>query len=286
MLCLMLSAGLLPSNALAIDNPKPFNVTVTGDGPAMLLIPGLASSGKVWDETVAYYKKQYTCHVITLAGFGGEPPIEEEAYLNTVRDALLDYISDEKLDQPIVVGHSLGGFLALWMAATVPDAVGPLVIVDSLPFLSGARDPAATVEDVRSQAEQMRTMSASLSQEQFRQQQAMILPSMITDSAHVEVALATGGNSHPPTVAQAMYELMTTDLRDDLAAINVPVLVMGTWVFYQQYGATREQTLGIFQQQYAQLNGVDIQLNDKARHFIMYDDLDGMVSAMDTFLNK
>ena len=34
----------------------------------------------------------------------------------------------------VMVGHSLGGFLALWVAATAPDAVGPIVAVDGVPY--------------------------------------------------------------------------------------------------------------------------------------------------------
>lgn len=275
----------LPASVFATTDPQPFHVTVAGEGPAMVLIPGLASAGAVWDETVDYYKAHYTCHVITLAGFGGQEPIEETPYLPIIRNALLQYIADEQLDQPVVVGHSLGGFMALWMAATQPDAIGRVVVVDGLPYLAAAQNPVTTPEMIKPQAEQMRAMSASRTQEQFRQQQqTMILPSMITDPSDVATVLATAGNSHPPTVAQAMYELMTTDIREELAAITVPTLVIGTWVAYKDYGGTRDQTMGVFTQQYAKLTGADIQLNDKARHFVMYDDLPGMLDAMDTFL--
>jgi pimeloyl-ACP methyl ester carboxylesterase len=62
-------------------------------------------------------------------------PVTFPAPLQTVRDDVLRYIQEKKLDHPVIVGHSLGGFLAFWIAATAPDAVGPLVAVDGVPFL-------------------------------------------------------------------------------------------------------------------------------------------------------
>ena len=58
------TAGLLLS-ATASAAPSAFQVKVTGTGAPLILIPGLASSGEVWDGTVAHYcgGGKYQCHV-------------------------------------------------------------------------------------------------------------------------------------------------------------------------------------------------------------------------------
>ena len=48
-------------------------VTVTGEGPDVILIPGLASSGHVWDATVAHISAHHRVHVVQVAGFAGSP---------------------------------------------------------------------------------------------------------------------------------------------------------------------------------------------------------------------
>ena len=49
--------------------------------------PGLQSAGAVWDTTVAHYKERYECHVLTLAGFAGQPALPAGTpFLKTVRD--------------------------------------------------------------------------------------------------------------------------------------------------------------------------------------------------------
>src|SRR5690348_3377646 len=90
---------------------RPFKVEVVGHGPPMILIPGLGCSGDVWKETVAHFQDRYECHVLTLAGFAGEKPIDPPI-LSTVRDGILQYIREKKLGKPTIVGHSIGGFLA------------------------------------------------------------------------------------------------------------------------------------------------------------------------------
>src|SRR3954452_20806767 len=65
--------------------PAPFVARVSGSGPPMILIPGLANGGNVWDGTVAHFQGRYECHVVTLAGFAGQPAIGEP-FLEKVRD--------------------------------------------------------------------------------------------------------------------------------------------------------------------------------------------------------
>src|SRR5204862_7086820 len=136
-LCLALT---MAAAAMAQD---PFQVKVTGHGRPMILIPGLSSSGETWDTTVARYKDRFECHVLTVAGFAGVPRIPAPV-LDQVRDGLVAYIRKNKLNRPIVVGHSLGGFLALDLAARYPDLPARIVIVDSYPFLAGVMGMATT----------------------------------------------------------------------------------------------------------------------------------------------
>jgi len=269
------------------QSPSTFTVKVTGKGQPMLLIPGLSCPGAVWDETVAHYQNRYQCHVVSLAGFGGTPATgasRDSLFLRTVRDELLTYIHQNRLNKPIVVGHSLGGFMALWLASTQPDRIGPLVVVDGLPYFAGIMMPGASPARVRTMADQMRRMVTQASPEQMRTQQAMMMRTMITDPARQQVAAGYMTSSDPATIGQAMYGMYTTDLRADLARITSPTLVLGSWIGYKVVGATRETTLQNFQSQYANLPGARIVLSDTARHFIMWDDPAGFFAETDAFL--
>ncbi len=125
--------------------PRSFTVKVSGHGAPMILIPGLACSGAVWDDFVRHYADRYEMHVLTLAGFGGAPAVPE-ATLAMVRDELARYIQSAGMKKPIIVGHSLGGALAFALAERAPESVGAVVAVDGVPFLPALLNPAATAE--------------------------------------------------------------------------------------------------------------------------------------------
>jgi N-formylmaleamate deformylase len=283
------SAPLTQPTTSLVDNPAAhpdFTVRVVGKGRAILLIPGLTCPGAVWDETVARYQSRYQCHIISLAGFGGVAPAPTRtgtpSFLPAVRDQLLAYIKTQHLDRPAVIGHSLGGFMGLWLSTTQPEMMGPLVILDSLPFLSAIQNPALTAEAARPMAEGIRqqTSAGKLSLAQQRQ----MVVSMVSDTAHQGLVARWGQASIPASVAQAMYEMYTTDLRADLGVVQQPALVLGTWAAYQPYGATLASTRAIFEAQYAQLPHHRIDMSQAGKHFIMYDDTAWFFQQTDAFL--
>lgn len=264
---------------------QPFQVKVTGHGQPMILIPGLSSSGETWDTTVDHYKDRFECHVLTVAGFAGVPRVPAPM-LDRVRDGLAVYIREHRLAKPVIVGHSLGGFLALALASKYPDLPGKLVIVDSYPFLAAIMDPTATPEKARQMGAQMHQYMDPQTQADYERyvKSGMGTRAMVAKDSDFDRIVAWGLATDRTAVADAMGELVSADLRQDIAAIKGPTLVMGSWIGYKQYGATHETTLTNLRAQYAKLSGVEIQVSDTAHHFIMWDDPAWMFDAMDRFL--
>jgi pimeloyl-ACP methyl ester carboxylesterase len=94
-------------------HPSTFAVKVAGHGRPVILIPGLGCDGTIWDATVAHLAGRYETHVVSIAGFAGVPPAQVRGpLLDEVRRELVAYIQKNGLRRPIVIGHSLGGFLA------------------------------------------------------------------------------------------------------------------------------------------------------------------------------
>lgn len=279
-----LSAGLLLS-AAASAAPSAFQVKVAGTGAPLILIPGLGSSGEVWDATVARYcgDGKYQCHVLTLAGFAGVPAIEGPL-LPAVEQQLSDYIAAQKFKNPVVIGHSLGGFIGLKLAADHPSQVGRLIIVDSLPALGATQIPSATSAQLKEMGESMRSRMMTQDAATAAAAQQQILRTMVTKQEDIDRIAAWGKRSDRVTVINAMADLMSEDLRQNVSRIKAPTLVLGSWIAYKDYGTKPvfEQT---YKTQYQQLAGVKVELSDTARHFIMYDDPAWMYDRIDQFLN-
>ncbi|MCI0541776.1 MAG: alpha/beta hydrolase [Verrucomicrobiales bacterium] len=140
-------------------------VAVVGSGRAMILLPGLANSGAVWDTTIAHFKSKFECHAFTRPGFGGSPPVQGR-FFETMRKVIAEYIRDQKLEKPVIVGHSLGGFLVYLLGASDPELVGPLVVVDAAPCPPAMINEKITSDELK-QGEQMGILLASAKREDF-----------------------------------------------------------------------------------------------------------------------
>lgn len=279
---LALAGAALAAGAAQAAEPVSFRVTVTGQGQPMILIPGLASSAATWDTTVARYAQRYQCHVLNLAGFAGVPAAAG-ANLKQVEQELVRYIRDKRLDHPVVVGHSLGGFLALQLAADYPGLTGKLVIVDSLPALGALQMPDLTPDQLKSAAGRLRDSMLQgdpATQEAGRQR---MVAAMVTKPEDVARVVAWGVQSDRLAVANAMHDLMATDLRQDVARITSPTLVLGAFGAYKAF-VPRTAFEANYRTQYARLPGVQLEIAENARHFIMYDDPQWMFERMDAFL--
>jgi pimeloyl-ACP methyl ester carboxylesterase len=279
-----ITAGLLLAGSANAAHPA-FKVDVTGQGAPMILIPGLASSGEVWDGTVARYcgSGRHQCHVVTLAGFAGVPAIDTQL-LPAVVQQLSDYIVANKFDRPVVIGHSLGGFIGMKLAADHPDQVGRLIIVDTLPALGATQMPSVTPAQLKEMASGMRQRMLAQDAAASAAGQLQMVRTMITKQEDLDRVIGWGRNSDRVTVINAMADMMGDDLRQDISRIKAPTLVLGSWIAYKDYGGKPifEQ---LYKMQYQQLDGVKVELADTARHFIMYDDPAWMYDRIDHFLN-
>jgi pimeloyl-ACP methyl ester carboxylesterase len=262
-----------------------FRAKATGAGPAIIMIPGLASSGATWDSTVRHLSGHYRCIEITLAGFAGVPPIQGPL-LTAARDQIAQYIRDNHLDRPVIMGHSLGGTIALDLAAHNPQLVGPVIIVDSLPFFAGAWFGANSLAAAQPTIAQMRQGMEGMSPQQWQAmtRSGQSTNAMTTSAKDQQTLIDWGLESDQKTVTGAMIEMVSEDLRPELSKIDTPVLVIGTWVGLQNYGVTEASATQLFKEQYSGVKDLKFVMADKARHFVMWDDPVWFNQQVDGFL--
>lgn len=121
-------------------------VVVRGSGPRMVLLHGRASNSGTWEPLVPYLEG-YELHLVDTIGHGAAPSPEDPAAYAIERhlDSLEETLAS--LDRPFVlVGHSMGGFLALRFALRHPGRVRALVLESASadnPFRGGRHAKAA-----------------------------------------------------------------------------------------------------------------------------------------------
>jgi pimeloyl-ACP methyl ester carboxylesterase len=244
--------------------PTAFGVAVTGSGRPMILIPGMSCSSNVWNEVIAHAGFEY--HALTLAGFGGRPPVDRPLFASVIED-LTAYIRDRKLEHPIVVGHSLGGMLAMQLALDAPEVVGPVVVVDGRAVVGG--DPESVAY-----AKQMKAHITSMSPREYAASTRFMFHEMSDESPRLDAVIAEAIKSDPRTVGDALIELFSVDLRPRMASFRAPLLMLVPddpqliWAARSQIQPAPNHKLVVI---------------PNARHFLMIDNPTAYNSAVDAF---
>ncbi|MGA8939114.1 MAG: alpha/beta hydrolase [Acidobacteriaceae bacterium] len=266
----------------------PTRFTVVDEGtvgkPDVVLIPGLSSSRAVWDAEAKLLTPNYRLHLVQVDGFAGAAagPNATGPILKPIVEELHEYIAGAGM-HPAVIGHSLGGLLALMLADEYPGDVRKMVIVDTLPFYSVLFNPNATVEATKPYVEQMRTQMMGIPAEQYAAMQGMIAAQLVKDPAGQKLVAASAGTSDRAVVVEAMAEDMLTDLRGEVAKIGTPTLVL-----YEHDPTLKQpdpvQYEAMMKAGYESMPHVTLVRVDGSRHFIMYDQPEKFDAAVEGFL--
>jgi len=291
-LALRLAAAALAPLALAIPAPAlcqaapaeerlaHISVVTLGDaGPPVILIPGLASPRAVWDGVAPELAKAHRVYLVQVNGFGGDAAGDNDkpGLLDAITADLAGYIATHKIAQPAIVGHSMGGMLAMMLATRHPEAVGRVMVVDALPFFSLLFGPSATAEGARPFAEQARARTLATPPAAAP---VTIDPGGIwSNRADGRIRVANWSAKADPKVSgQAIYEMMTTDWRPELSKLRARPFT----ILYAT-GAGPEAT-AIFEGAYAGSPATLVPVAD-SWHFIMLDQPAAFATALNRFLS-
>lgn len=122
--------------------PSEVNYVSQGKGSPVLMIHGLAASLHDWDHLLPELTEEgYAGYALDLLGHGESPkPAERKYQMSWLFDHLVNWVDTLHLSEPsILIGHSLGGYLALEFALQFPTRIRGLILVD--PFYSRAQLP-------------------------------------------------------------------------------------------------------------------------------------------------
>jgi pimeloyl-ACP methyl ester carboxylesterase len=278
---LFLAFTAMPAVAQGFVSER-IGVTVTGSGPDVVLIPGLSSHPDVWASTVAAVPG-YRYHLVHVSGFAGRPAGANATgpVLEPVAGEIARYIREARLERPALVGHSMGGSWAMMVAARNPGLAGKVMVVDMMPFL-GAMFGAPNAEAVRPVADQIRAGMVGASAEARRTQVEQTSANMVRTESLRPGLVAQSLASDPAASTQGFYDVITTDLRPDVARIGVPLTVI--YVLPAGAPLTAEQIDQYYQASYAGAPGAVLRRIPDSYHFIMFDQPEAFQRELRAFL--
>ncbi len=105
-----------------------------GEGTPILLIHGFCETHEIWDGFDKKLSNYGRVISIDLPGFGNSPLPTEPVAIDLIADILLSWLKENKIEEPALVGHSLGGYVVLAMAERDPELCKKIVLFHSSVF--------------------------------------------------------------------------------------------------------------------------------------------------------
>lgn len=258
------------------------SVVKLGHGDPVVLIPGLSSPRAVWDGVAPDLARTHTVYLVQVNGFAGDAPGANLApdMLDGVVVDLDAYLAREKVGAVPIVGHSMGGLVAMMMARAHPARVARLMIVDSLPYIGLLFSPAATVPLVEPQAKTMRdAIAATYGKPADPAIAERTANGLALKPASRTAVKAWAMAADPRVTAEALYEDMTTDLRPDLPRIAAPITLV-----YPAPAAGPAMGEMLYKGAYATAPHVVLVPIADSAHFVMLDQPAAFRAALTAFL--
>jgi esterase len=108
------------------------NFKKIGSGPPLVILHGLFGSADNWFSISRELDQDFTMYLVDQRNHGDSPHADDWNYEVMAKD-LLELIDDEGLDKVFLMGHSMGGKVAMTFAVKYPERVERLIVADISP---------------------------------------------------------------------------------------------------------------------------------------------------------
>ncbi|MCF8307519.1 MAG: alpha/beta fold hydrolase [Bacteroidales bacterium] len=100
-----------------------------GEGQPVIILHGIFGVSDNWVTIARKIAEQFSVYLLDLRNHGQSPHSDTFNYV-AMMDDLSEFIADHQLKNPIIIGHSMGGKVAMYFALEYPESVNSLMVVD------------------------------------------------------------------------------------------------------------------------------------------------------------
>jgi pimeloyl-ACP methyl ester carboxylesterase len=228
LLTLALAAGALAQPSPQPDQESPEFREGRGEFE-MVLIHGLGASNAIWDGVEPYLAGTFKVWKFELAGHGKTQPVLDPT-IQTEAARLADFLEKEDIAYPTLVGHGLGGMIALQYCLDNPAKVHRLIMIDAAPKQLATQEQKGLVGQA---------LVENFDRFIFDRYTNMGPHPDISEQV-LDLALRT----HRPTFTSLLMSSFDYDVTDQLPSLTVPLLVIGSELLFPDPD-NREQVLAM-----------------------------------------
>lgn len=102
---------------------------IIGEGPDLIIMHGLFGMSDNWQGLAKKWGSDFRIHLLDMRNHGRSPQSNEFNY-ELMADDLLEYLDNTNLDQINILGHSMGGKVAMLFSVFYPERVKRLIVAD------------------------------------------------------------------------------------------------------------------------------------------------------------
>jgi pimeloyl-ACP methyl ester carboxylesterase len=136
------ASPLVQDNSVSVGGYR-LRYLEAGSGPPIVLLHGLGADSRTWRLAMPVLAGQGHVYALDQLGFGQSEKPEISYRVQTLVDSLGGFLDAMHVDRASIVGNSLGGWVAASFAASHPERVDHLVLVDA----AGYGEPGQIVQD-------------------------------------------------------------------------------------------------------------------------------------------
>ena len=253
-------------------------VEKSGAGTVLLFLPGFTTPGTVWNETIENLDGDYESHIVSYAGFNGLSPIEFPWY-EAIKKELIAYIKKEKLSDVTLIGHSMGGNLAVDVAVALPGQIKGLILLESIPCMLEVMMPGVPASALQYDTPYNNQM-LEMSEEDFIKMAQASAQNMTNDPSKAALIAEWTVHSDRKSYVYGYTDLLKLDLREKLIDIEIPTLIIACSL------PDREVVSANLEKQFRNLKQKEILLVDDSKHFVMFDQPEWLYTQINKYLRS
>lgn len=275
----------LPVTEIKFSSPY-ISVKEVGNrtGPSIFLIPGLGSPPEVYQDLIDKYSPRYRLHLIHLKGYAGLAAEDVTGgVFNNAASEIAKYIKTKKSKNAVLIGHSMGGELAMAINARNPGLVRRILVVDAFTYFGLLYGPNTTPQTILPNAKAFTAMTKAQDDAQYEASQKFAIARLVKSEEKRALVLDWSKKSNRHTIAQGAEDLMTIDLRPELKNNSAKITLL--YAYDPMMGLTQEYVDNLYANAYKDIPLTTLKRIDNSLHFIMYDQPEKFLQEAEEFIN-
>jgi pimeloyl-ACP methyl ester carboxylesterase len=231
----------------------------------MVLIHGLGGNADIWDECLPYMQATFKVWTFEMSGHGRTQPIPDPT-IDKEAERLAAYLEEQGITYPTLVGHALGGMVALKYTIDHPADVSRLILLDSAPKQLASEEQKAAVGQELANDYDRYVYSRFVN----------MTPNKEVTNQIIDTALRTDS----ATFISLLMSSFDFDVTEHLFSLPVPLLVVGSELMFPSDDDSRHM---LAHYGYAEARSLSFKRMGGTGHFMMLERPIYLASVLNTF---